>query len=301
MNLLIFGAGASYGSDYGAPLPPLGDKLLDALIIFAPDPWGRLPKKYQDACRADFEQGMQLLFEEQSLSLAPLQRAMAAYFFRFQPKITNLYRRLGNLIKLSKWHLKGSLVTFNYERLLEISLCNEGLRPVIGYPREPNDIELCVPHGCCHIFLDSIRGSGFLFTASNIGIDGGRIRVIPDPIEFNLRIANDVYPPIMSYFEPHKRTTSGQSFIDDERKRYAELVLSSTKIGIVGLKVRPFDSHIWDPLANTQAEIVYCAGERGATEFSSWAEQNRESKKDKVLHGYFSDCFETICSELDIM
>lgn len=275
--------------------------MLEGLVNFSPNTWGKLPEKYKKAFITDFEQGMKLLFEEQSLNLAPLQRAMAAYFFSFQPRVTNLYFRLGNLIRASKWNLKGSIVSFNYERLLEISFINEGLQPVIGYPRTPNHLELCLPHGCCHIFLDSIRGSGFLFTANNIGIDGGRIRVISDPIEFNRCIADDVFPPIMSYFEPHKRPTSGQRFIDDERRRYVELVRSAEKIGIIGLKVRTFDDHIWGPLADTQAEIVYCAGENGAKEFSKWAKETRTNKKDNVLSGYFADCFETICSELGVM
>lgn len=300
MNLIIFGAGASYGSDSLGPLPPLGNGLLEELVNFSPNTWGKLPEKYKKACITDFEQGMQLLFKEQPLNLAPLQRAMAAYFFSFQPRITNLYLRLGNLIRASKWNLKGSIVSFNYERLLEISLINEGLQPVIGYPRAPNHIELCLPHGCCHIFLDSIRGSGFLFTANNIQIDGGRIRVISDPIEFNMRIGNDVFPPIMSYFDPHKRTTSGQRFIDDERRRYAELVMSAEKLGIIGLKVRTFDDHIWGPLSDSEAEIIYCAGRRGAEEYSNWAKEYRIDKEDIVLPGYFEEFFENICSELGV-
>jgi len=301
MNLMIFGAGASHGSDYLDPLPPLGDKLLDELTIFAPDSWGRLPKKYKDACRTDFEQGIKLLSEEQSLSLSPLHRAMAAYFFHFRPRITNLYCRLGNLIKLSNWNMMGSLVTFNYERLLQMCLTASNLQPAVGVEKiSDNQIELCLPHGTCNLFCAGIQALGNIaFTGLSVSFDGGGVEQIIDPFKFQQHVTRDAIPPIMSYFEPQKRNPSGTSFISSQRKRYEELVLTSSKIAIIGLKVRPFDTHIWDPLANTQAEIVYCAGERGAAEFNDWAKKNREGNN-KILNGYFTDCFDTICSELEI-
>ena len=55
MNLIIFGAGASYGSDV-CYVPPLGNKLFNALTAFDPNGWGKLPQKYQELLQNDFEQ-----------------------------------------------------------------------------------------------------------------------------------------------------------------------------------------------------------------------------------------------------
>jgi hypothetical protein len=98
MNLIIFGAGASYGSDV-CYVPPLGNNLFNALTVFDPNTWGKLPQKYQKLLQSDFEQGMQRLSIEQTTWLAPLQRSMAAYFFSFVPRYANLYGKMANLIK----------------------------------------------------------------------------------------------------------------------------------------------------------------------------------------------------------
>ena len=58
MNLAVFGAGASFVSDT-LYVPPLGNKLFDALTAFAPATWGKLPEKYRELFQNDFEQGMQ--------------------------------------------------------------------------------------------------------------------------------------------------------------------------------------------------------------------------------------------------
>ncbi len=300
MNLIIFGAGASFGSD-SAHVPPLGSELLDTLAEFFPNAWGAIPEKYKNACRMDFEQGMQLLSDEQPTLLPPLQRAMAAYFFNFLPQKTNLYLRLAKLIKLSNWNLKGSLVTFNYERMLPHSLYVNGLQPTVGSkPANSNQIEICLPHGCCNLFCEAVKAYGnIVFTGIGISTDG-EIKEINNPLEFHQRITSDKFPPVMSYFEPKKRTTSGVSFITNQRKRYEELVLDSTEIAIIGLKVRPHDNHIWDALAKTQAQVIYCSGKRGAIEFSDWAKNSRREKDDIVLNGYFAECFEEICSKVEV-
>ena len=40
--LIIFGAGASYGSDTGGLIPPLGAQLFDELARYNPNGWGSI-------------------------------------------------------------------------------------------------------------------------------------------------------------------------------------------------------------------------------------------------------------------
>jgi len=301
MDLVIFGAGASYGSDI-SNVPPLGNKLFDALSAFAPSTWGKLPKKYSELFQKDFEKGMETLSSEQNSWLPPLQRTMAAYFFNFLPQQTNLYFRMANLIKESAWNLRGSLVTINYERMLPICLTANNLQPILlplPYEIKENVIELCLPHGTCNLFC-SIQASGNL-TFSRLAFDGGAVECIIDDSKFQQRLAHDAIPPIMSYFEPQKSNSSGTSFIANMRKRYQELVLGSQKIALIGLKVRSFDTHIWNPLAETNAEIIYCSGKQAGSEFLDWSKKRRRGKTDKILEGYFADCFDDICREVGII
>jgi hypothetical protein len=102
----------------------------------------------------------------------------------------------------------------------------------------------------------------------------------------------------MSYFEPAKRTTAGNSFIEGQRTRWRELAENAKTIVIVGVRVHPKDDHVWAPIARSNARIVYCGGPTGATEYDAWSRSSRQDRgTDLVLKGYFQDEFEVICSE----
>lgn len=298
-SVVLFGAGASYGSD-NMGTPPLGSDLFAALSSFNKTGWGQIHVDLADNFRLDFEDGMKMLSKSYSHWMPPLQRAMAAYFFNFAPRSSNLYRRFTRRIIRSNWN--GVLSTINYERLLELSLIEEGLRPIVGRSRiNSSEIEICLPHGCCHLFCESIRGSSSMVSfAGPMVTTNGPVKVISDPIEFQSRIQNDAFPPVMSYFEPEKKTTSGANFIENQRNRYSELISGASIVGLVGVRVRPNDKHIWDPLAKTSARLVYCSGRKGKKEFDVWSKQNRQDDQDISLDGYFADCFDQLCKEINI-
>ena len=294
---ILFGAGASYGSD-AVGTPPLGAQLFDALADFNPAGWGALPAALGSQFRADFEGGMIQLSESHPHGLPPLQRAMAAYFFNFVPGNTNLYVRFGQRIAAASWD--GAICTLNYERLLELALGAAGLQPTVGAPTDPSKtVELCLPHGCCHLFCQSVRGisSSVSFAGMHVRTNGPVVP-IASPGEFQDRIQGDAFPPVMSYFEPAKTTTSGSNFITSQRSRWAELAAQSDTVALVGIRVRPQDAHIWDPLARTSATLVYCGGSSALAEFEAWSKQHRARGPDRGLSGYFADEFEAICQQI---
>jgi hypothetical protein len=298
-NVILFGAGASFGSA-SSNVPPLGVTLFSELQKFNPQGWGRLPDNLSSSFEQDFEKGMTELAQWNSHAMPILQRAMAAYFFNFYPSPSNLYVELGKRIRNTKW--KGALATLNYERLLELSLLSTGVQPVVwNTDGQENSIELCLPHGCCHIFCESVKGTsqGVSFSGVDVTTDGP-VRVIPNPQEFNSRINEDAFPPVMSYFQPDKATTSGMSFINGQRERWKQLVASAAVIGIIGVRVRSSDSHIWDALQHTKAKLVYCSGVDGGKEFLEWKQHVRPSSSDKAFYGYFKESFDDICAELNI-
>lgn len=295
-RIILLGAGASFGSDTSG-VPPLGVALFDELRRFNPDAWGKIEGQMADRFREDFEEAVKAINPS---ILGPLQRAMAAYFFEFRPQSSSLYVQLSTRIKAARW--SGSACTLNYERLFEISLISAGIRPVVGKPTTPGStIELCLPHGCCHIFCDAARGApgAVRFNAFAVRTDGP-VKVIVDPSEHRRRIITDAFPPVMSYFEPQKRTTAGHSFIEGQRRRWTELASSAETICVVGIKVRPHDTHVWEALAKTSGRIVYCAGPSAADEYRAWAAMVGRNDRDLLLPGYFRDEFNRICTELSL-
>lgn len=153
-QILLFGAGASYGSDTRGT-PPLGVGLFAELQRFNPDGWGRISGDLAARFKLNFEDSIKLI---SSHALPPLQRAMAAYFFEFHPQPSNLYIELSRRIQRSGW--SGTVCSLNYDRLLELSLLQTGIQPFVGDPPPGGGgVELCIPHGCCHIFCDSVRGA----------------------------------------------------------------------------------------------------------------------------------------------
>ncbi len=297
--IILFGAGASFGSD-DSGTPPLVEHLFEDLRVFNPNGWGSIDNDLLEQFREDFEVGMVQLSRDHPHSLPPLQRAMAAYFYRFTPGPQSLYIRLANRLRAARW--EGALCSLNYERLLELSLGIARLRPVIGTQTDPGrSIELCLPHGCCHLFCESTRGDSRVvsFAGMNVKTDSPVI-AISDPTDFHARIQSDAFPPVMSYFEPHKETTSGATFISRQRSRWSELVSQSKIVVLIGIKVRPHDEHIWNPLAYTEARIVYCSGESSAREFEDWSSEVRANRKNIVLRGYFADEFDVLCQHIGV-
>ncbi len=298
-TLILFGAGASFGSEpFG--MPPLGTELFDSLRQFNPDGWGRIGEPYASAFRADFENGMVSLSNSNQFALPVLQRAMAAFFFRYLPTTKNLYFELAKRIRTKSW--LGALATLNYERLLEISLMNVGIQPIVNMgSASAGRIEYCLPHGCCHLFCESVQGmaSAVSFSGMNVTTNGPVVAV-SNPDQFWSRINNDAFPPVMSYFEPQKRTTSGANLISEQRRRWDQLCASATTIAIIGVHPRSHDSHIWAPLHSSKAQIVYCGGAAGAAAFEEWRTSSGRSVSDKIFSGYFADEFENICEAVGL-
>ncbi len=183
-----------------------------------------------------------------------------------------------------------------------MSLLSVGIQLIVGSnPTNINQIEICFPHGCCHIFCESAKGitPGVSFHGIDVKTSG-RIKIIAQPLEFNNRILSDAFPPVMSYFEPHKRTVSGNNFIEMQRERMKTLILNSNKIIILGIKIRPNDKHIWDYLGQTNAQLVYFGNNQDKNDFDSWLNSIKRNKNDKFIQKYFIDGFEDICTELGL-
>jgi len=298
--LLLLGAGASFGSETDTKIvPPLASNLFDALLEFAPDVIGDTSEGLRKIFRQDFEKGVLALAEASPGLLAPMQRVMGAFFFRYGPSSNSLYVRLAHEIKASAWN--GAIATLNYERLVLLALAHGGVPCSCNTPSQDSGTEICLPHGCCNLFCESVQGlaSAVAMAGMNVQTNGPVVSVDHPDIFWN-RIRTDAFPPVMSYFEPGKYTLSGANFIQDQRKRLVELIESATAIAVVGIAVRTQDAHLWDSLAKTEAKILYCAGSAAAKTYDSWRGSTTKRSHDLTLNGFWREHFDTINGHLGI-
>jgi hypothetical protein len=301
-HLLFLGAGASYGSEADTSIvPPLAKELFDELKKFEPNLWGKIPDKIADTFRADFEKGMLSLAAEMPHALTVTQRSMAAFFYRYAPTPKGLYGRLADRIKRHNW--TGAIATLNYERMLLLAMNGRGIATYCGGPNVETKVEICLPHGCCNLFCESVAGGAAAVSMAGMNVTtNGPVVAVGHPDAFWHRIQNDAFPPVMSYFEPTKFTTSGANFIEEQRRRLTTFITEANAIAIIGIQVREDDAHIWDALAATNADIYYCSGKRGATAYNDWSARKRGAKNnlDTVATGYWDDNFDAIAAHISL-
>ncbi|MBS1521302.1 MAG: hypothetical protein JST50_09910 [Bacteroidetes bacterium] len=212
---------------------------------------------------------------------------MAHFFFNFQPLNTNLYYRLAQEIRRDNKSV--ALSTLNYERLLEISFLGAGVNLTIGDPAV-NNIELNLPHGCCHLFCDAVRGQAGAINFAGMDVQiNGEVRIISDAQEFQQRVLNDAFPPVMCYFEPQKRATAGNNFLVDQRERLRQLTQSVERIIVIGVKIREHDAHIWDHIADAPGRFIYCSGSGERAVFDAWVQARRAGKNNSFIDGFWSN------------
>ncbi len=286
-KVILFGAGASAGSTKGKA-PPIGDQLFGELATFDPSGWGSISEPIKSAFQSDFEDGMMQMAQFDDNRLPPLQKSMAAFFFQFIPDEHNLYTQFCERLKIG--NLLIGLASLNYERLLELAITESG-----------QDLEICLPHGCCNLFCDGATTDALGSEFPGMGVTtNGLVYSINDESQFNYKLAHDSFPPVMSYFEPYKRVTSGANFIDEQKQKWAALCSAAKEIYLIGVKPRLIDTHIWGVLEKTPAKIIYCSRTKGALLFKEWAQSVNRPPVDLVLDGDFQGEFERICEMIGI-
>jgi len=330
MNLIFFGAGASYGSDYArnAKLPPLGKYLFKALKKYS-SAWKKIDNEYHQLFEQNFELGMFELIKNNKDDIF-LQKDLAKFFFQFSPRKVNLYNKLARKIaSANSWN--GAFITLNYERLLELSLIQNSILPQINHDKmqyfyknslinynpeklaelysikKGKHVEICYPHGACHIvakntFFGDIKGVRVSFNGGGI-IHGAFYLHNED--SFNQIMSKPACIPLMTYYEQNKRHPLMRSegsrqifeFLVSQENRFKELILNSNKIIIVGVMCNSFDEHIWQPMAESNAEIIYFEP-NNSKPFTDWAEKN--NKKYTVINKTFEDGFKELCQYADL-
>lgn len=260
-NITLFtGSGASFGSGSVLPYPPpLGYHLYNELEQFAPDIMSNITKIVGDENKFDFETKMHEIMESKKINASVLNAVIASYFARFRlGMFENYYVELFR--NLLQENIRFVYSTLNYDCLAELAASEIGR--TINYQTDnmPTDqFNILKLHGSCNFLLGGIRGKlGSITLGGGAGIDAPIEIVQPNQVQ---QTVQNRVGPCMSYYMKNKPTALGNKTIQTIQKKWREIINNSGIIVIIGTNVNREDSHIWEPISKTQADIAFVGDE----------------------------------------
>lgn len=297
-SVILFGAGASAGLTGVVPeRPPLGGQLFGRLAHHFPGTWGALPTSLRATFLDDgFEEGMAIIFRHHSRNLPALMQHMSLFFSSFDIVLSaanlNRYCQLAQLVEDQT--LENTLFsTLNYDCLFEIACASRRL-PFDYFEAPEGAVPIWKLHGSCNFrsaWINRSRGASPSAKTS-----------VPDPIEqMEIADARDVWqaaagsPPTMSIYLKDGYAQTGHPQIRELQARWGHMVRAAQCVVVVGVRPLPGDDHIWGPLAETPANLIY-VGEGAA--FRRWAVQYRTGGESDFAGSTFDQGFEAIVDAL---
>ena len=158
--------------------------------------------------------------------------------------------------------------------------------------------EICYPHGACQFIFPNERFYGNIREGLIIGefksLTG--VNHILNHSNISKAYEDNCFPMICRY-QASKRPSVDNYFIQGQKARSRELISNAESITIIGVQCsHEIDEHLWGPLAEAGAFIVYVEpGEQGQDRFRSWAngvgkvENNDFTILPKSFHDAFND------------
>jgi hypothetical protein len=95
-----------------------------------------------------------------------------------------------------------------------------------------------------------------------------------------------------------KRVRFSDEYVREHQGRFQAAVEKADRIFLVGIRVWPPDSHIWDHIAASNAWLGYVGLEGDAATFRSWCEEKGRTNH-RVLAHSFKDALPLIEQELE--
>lgn len=306
-TLWLFGAGASYGSGDQTVTPhqtPLGNQL--AKLLAAKYDYWNLVTNFSELDWSDFETAFGKLVENNPSALLNGFRPVAHFFSQFEiTENSNLYSRLAREVKKHNSLHQTVFATLNYDCLLEQALSQIACSPVcLNYHiQDLNTVTVLKLHGSCHFApnpenykIQGVMPAGW----TNLDVPIVEITLSEAAIRYNdaqSLLADDPFPdismPIMSLYLKGKKSFLGETEINKIQKDYAKMASACSRIMVVGVAPTFHDAHVWEPLRQTSAQLIYC-GVNIADQFNYWRNGNSLRNQDIVLDGPWEKHFDEL-------
>lgn len=289
MRLILFGAGASYGSESVIPRPPpLGSQLFALLRSTFPRTWGGISTELASQFTASFEVGMGAVLSSGSHDVPVLMQQIAMFFAQFRPGPGNAYCELIERLDRAGKSRDLEFASLNYECLLELCIFSMA-RSVEYFSRMQRSAARAVivwkVHGSCNFLpgpeIVATRGvsfgAGVLFNTS--------VRAV-DPKEVATYCTGDTsLYPAMAHYAPGKAVQIAQPVIQQIQASYAQSVESAESIAIVGVRPNMDDQHVWQPLSKARGHVIIVGDEGSARK---WVSKYREYRPTTYLGAVFA-------------
>lgn len=260
MISILFGAGASFGSELSNPVPPLGNYLFEELEKQG-GAFSGLSEEIKNEFRTHgFEKGM-LSIPNDSRVINPLQKEIAIYLSSFSPSNENAYVRLFRSLREHTKHI--NLITLNYDLLIEQSLFMVGARKIL----------YSVDNGLLQEKLLKVHGSSNFVPLIDPSIKFGRIISVDSGVfvethgthilknhkevkEWCTSQSNIDFSPVMCMYNKDKRGVINGLYLTEKKEEYNRVIAKTRLLFIVGVKYIEHDNHIWDEIFNSVPELI---------------------------------------------
>lgn len=298
VSVVLFGAGASFGSGAVSPhVPPLGngpDGLFSRLEATGGEA-SRLPDRLKSAFRADFEKGMSEYYEYSNGAIMRFQRELAAYFAQFKPGPSNTYLRLIQTLGVKRV-IYSSL---NYDLLFELSAAALQLKTTYGVDASASGARLIKLHGSCNFWPDIPPGTlrGITISRSGRADVQASIRPLTQEETIHYCANEESLAPAMAMYAEGKSVKVSPDYVDDQQSQWQSAVVKARHVFVVGVRVHSTDFHVWGALAKTQASITYFGRPADKSTFFDW-KKVAGKRNAYFIEATFSECVGIIKSRL---
>lgn len=276
--LVLLGAGASFGSKDVVPYPPPlgnGNAGLFARLEERSPLAASLPSDLRGHFRRNFEGGMGEYYEYADGDIMQFQRELAAYLAEFQPGPSNEYRKLLEAVNVRRVVFS----SLNYDLLFEASAASVGLATLYDVDRMRNAVRLLKPHGSCNFWPDIPVGMfrGFRSARNGAGDVDAPVQVLNRDQAIQRCASDDSFAPAIAMYAEGKSVRVCAPFVALQQEKWRQVVMTASQIFISGVRVHQVDKHIWEPLAASDARVVYFGLGSDRDEFQSWRDKHDRS------------------------
>ncbi len=286
-TLMLLGAGASFGSEpSGAvPTPPLGANLFDALEELG-GAASRVPDDIKAEFKKDFETGMSLYNLKHSVKLQEFHRELSYYLSGFTPSASSAYLNLLN--NFAKKNIVFS--SLNYDMMFEEAADEVGLQVHYHSSREVGFVRLLKPHGSLNFWpvipAGSLRGCTFQGVSVAISSD---VAPLTRSAARERCLEDDSLSPAISMYAKGKQVSVCPDFVSYQQQMFAQVCRRASRIISLGVRVVAEDGHIWGPISESAAELIYFGNDADRLELEAWTSSVKR-KNVTFVNGYFNDC-----------
>jgi hypothetical protein len=287
--VFLFGAGASAFIGECFPRnPPLGIDLFRELqraggIASTVD--NELARIFDQ----DFELGMAEFRRLREIETIAFLREMARYFVQFEPGPESHYCALVRIVANAR--RPSILATLNYDLLIESAISQQGLRVTYhGLPVPRQNIPVLKIHGSCNFLPDiagRIRGASFDLSAAAPGSSAVNAPVRAavnrsEVLEFCSR--EDSIAPAIALYAKGKQVLICPDFVRRQQDDWRREVKKASRLFVVGVRVNPEDSHIWESLRSSRGDLFYVGPHPNP--FPDWAKTNGRPRAYRLANSF---------------